>query len=64
MRKLRKNHVSLENSVEAYFCSCACTLCNCNCYLIGIASGTGANSLRSQRFNATAVNAQRSGGIV
>ena len=31
MRKLRKNHVRFENSVESYTCNnCRCT-CNCTC---------------------------------
>jgi len=28
MRKLRKNHTSFENSVEAYVCICSCS-CTC-----------------------------------
>ena len=30
MRKLRKNHVTVENTVEAYNCHCTC-FCVCAC---------------------------------
>ena len=48
MRKLRKNHTTFENSVEAYSCVCSCT---CECPVNANLFNSNASSVHNPRWH-------------